>query len=241
MKKILLITKDEEYTDKNKELFEESLAFVKTLASIPNYSYSQMANFKYKDGLLKRMIATYIDSSNFSKNANLVFDTPTNIPLFNNIFPKNTNEEFYRDVFAARNGISVSTIRKMPQKESYHSRINSLYFFGTTAELLCNNFDYIILHHGGSDIIYYLSTLNRELYSDLSETRNIEKIFLINKNNRFNKLIEQFKSLEESDIEEDILHPSICLQDSLTNIHSLLSQDRVYRPKVNKKLHFTID
>lgn len=148
MKKILLITKDEEYNEKNKELFNESLAFIKTLASIPNYSYSQMASFKYKDGLLKKMITTYIDSSNFSRNANIVFDTPNTLPIFNKIFPKNTNEDFYRDVFAVRNGISVSTIRKMSPKDDYHSRINNLYFFNTTSELLCNNFDYIVLHHG---------------------------------------------------------------------------------------------
>ncbi len=54
MKKMLLVTQDEELSEKTSELFSESLNFIKQIASDSNIQYSQLACFKYKDGLLQK-------------------------------------------------------------------------------------------------------------------------------------------------------------------------------------------
>ena len=46
MKKMLLVTQDEELSEKTSELFSESLNFIKQIASDSNIQYSQLACFK---------------------------------------------------------------------------------------------------------------------------------------------------------------------------------------------------
>lgn len=238
MKKLLIITGDEINNENNKELFRESLSFVKSIATKPDLLYAQASYFEYKDGLLHQMLTTYLDNSN--RTANVFFDSPTNISTFNKLFPRDTNANVYREIFNTRNGISVSSIRNMPPIKNYCLKVNTLYHFNNTNESICNNFNYVVLHHGSSNLLYYFTTLNQFLYSCPDEQTNFRKLILINKNHLFDNLIEQYKTFTKFGFSRDGIHEKVQVVESLSKCLELLEEDIIYTPRSSDK-PFTID
>lgn len=238
MKKLLIITQDEINNEQNKSLFDESIAFCKGIASRPDLSYTQLACFEHSNGLLEKLIHTYIDSSN--RHANVIFDSPNNINTFNKAFPKKTEEQFYKQVFDTPNGISVSTIRKMAPLKHYNSRINVSYYFNNTPESIFNNFNYVILHHGGSNLLYYFIALNQLLFTAADEQLNLKKLILINRNHLLDNLLEQYKTFSKFGIEKNGINENVQIVDSLSKCLDLLEQDVIYTPHSFQN-QFTID
>lgn len=238
MKKLLIITKDEIDNEQNKSLFNESLTFCKNIASKPDLSYTQLGCFEYQDGLLEKLIHTYLNHSN--RNANIVFDSPNNINTFNKAFPKKTEEQIYREIFTAKNGIRVSHIRRMTPLKNYNSRINISNYFNNTPESICNNFDYVILHHGGSNILYYFTALNQLLFTSADEQLKFKKLILINKNHLFDNLLEQYQAFSKFGIEKNGINENAQVVDSLSKCLDLLEQDVIYTPPSSQN-QFTID
>lgn len=238
MRKLLIITQDEINNEQNKSLFCESIDFCKSIASKPDLSYTQLACFEHKNGLLEKLVSTYLDNSN--RNVNIIFDSPNNISAFNKSFPKKPEQEIYKEMFNAKNGISVSTIRKMSPLKDYNSRINISYQFNNTTESICNNFNYVILHHGSSNLLYYFTALNRILCSSNEEHTNLKKVILVSKNHLFDNLLEQYKTLSRVGIEKSNLHKNIRVVDCLSNCIELLEEDIIYTPH-SLNTPFTID
>lgn len=237
MKKLLIITQDEINNEQNKGLFCESIDFCKNIASKPDLSYTQLACFEYQNGLLEKLISTYLDNS--TRNVNIIFDSPNNISTFNKLFPKKHEQQIYKEIFTAKNGISVSNIRKMSPLKDYNSRINISYNFNNAIESICNNFNYVILHHGGSDLLYYFTALNRLLSSNDEQT-NLKKVILVSKNHLFDNLIEQYKTFSRFGIEKSNLYKNIRVVDCLSNCIELLEEDIIYTPH-SSNTPFTID
>lgn len=238
MKKILIITQDEINDEQNKSLFDESIAFCKGIASKPDLSYTQLACFKYQNGLLEKLIHTYLDNS--VRNANVIFDSPDSITAFNKAFPKKKEQQFYKEVFQTQKGISISSIRKMTPLKDYNSRINMSYYFNDTPESICNNYNYVILHHGGSNLLYYFTVLNQLLFASDDEQPNLKKLILINKNHIFDNLLEQYKVFSKLEIEKNGIHENVEVVDSLPKCLELLDQDIIYTPHSSRN-QFTID
>ncbi|MBO5003902.1 MAG: hypothetical protein J6D03_01290 [Clostridia bacterium] len=238
MKKILIITQDEINNEQNKSLFDESISFFKDLASNPDLLYTQLGCFKHQNGLLDNIIHTYLDNSN--RHANIIFDSPDNINAFNKAFPKKTEEQFYKEVFNTQRGISVSNIRKMAPLKNYNSKINISYYFNKTPESICNNFNYVILHHGGSKLLYYFTVLNQFLFTSADEQLNFKKLILINKNHLFDNLLAQYKVFSKFGIEKNGINENVQVVESLSKCLDLLEQDTIYTPHSFQN-QFTID
>ena len=240
MKKMLLVTQDEELSEKTSELFSESLNFIKQIASDSNIQYSQLACFKYKDGLLQNLITTYLDNTSY-RSASVIFDSPNNINTFNQIFPRDPKNSYHRNIFTTTNTVSVSDIRNAPTQTEYFPRINSNYFFNNPAELLCNNFDYVILHHGGSDLVYYFSMLNRSLITQTEDPISLKKLILVNKNHTFDNLLKQYITFSELGIENNNLPNSICVSPSLNDCLSILEHETIYTPQASSNSTYIME
>ena len=242
MKKLLVISQDEKYDkEKNHDLFLESLNFAKTLAAKPNFYYAQLARFKYgENGLLRNMIKKYIDSVEINNQANILFDSSDNIEPFETTFPKKTRTEYYRDIFTSSNGISVSSIRDKKIPIDYSTKLNSLYCFNNSTDFICNNFNYVILHHGGPDLVYYFSMLNTALNNNSYEPMNLKNVFLINKNHIFDNLIEQYNLFTKLGLSQNAINPNIQICNSLNECLNNLNKDSVYHPKSKNSTGFSI-
>lgn len=238
MKKLLIITQDEINNEQNKSLFCESIDFCKNIASRHDLSYTQLACFEHQNGLLEKLLRTYLDNS--TRNVNIIFDSPNNITVFNKSFPRKSEQQVYREIFTAGNGISVSNIRKMSPQKDYNSRINISYHFNNSPESICNNFNYVILHHGSSNLLYYFTALNRLLCSPNDERTNLKKIILVSPNHLFDNLLEQYKTFSRFGIEKSDLHKNIRIVDCLSNCIELLEEDMIYTPH-SFNTEFTID
>ena len=103
------------------------------------------------------------------------------------------------------------------------------------------NFDYVILHHGGSDLVYYFSMLNRSLITQTEDPISLKKLILVNKNHTFDNLLKQYITFSELGIENNNLPNSICVSPSLNDCLSILEQETIYTPQASSNSTYIME